>query len=252
LPRALCLLPDGPNYRRETFLTGLARAGFEVVDAIRRPEPTDIVLLWNRGGWRDQEALRFEAAGALAVIAENGYLGKQWQGSKWFALARGHHAGAGQWPDGGASRWDSWGVHLAPWRRGRDVVILEQRGIGEKGIASPPMWAETVQARIGGRIRRHPGATPPAVTLADDLADARCVVTWHSGAALQALVLGVPVFNGFDRWIGAGAARPLAEFAHAPRYDDSERLAMFRRLSWAMWTAEEVQSGEAFEHLVGR
>lgn len=250
--RALCQLPDGPNYRKDAFLSGLAAAGLKVVRELNNPVPGDVVLLWNRGGWRDNDARRFEAAGATVLVAENGYLGKIWRDQKWFALARGHHAGAGTWPDGGPQRWDGWGVGMEPWRDGgTDVVVLEQRGIGEPGIASPDAWAEKVQRRIGGRIRRHPGASIPAVSLRDDLASARCVVTWHSGAALQALLFGVPVFYDFPQWIGAGAARPLAEFMHGPRCDDAARLAMFQRLAWAQWTDEEVRNGDPFKHLLG-
>jgi hypothetical protein len=139
-------------------------------------------------------------------------------------------------------------VEIAPWRYGTETVILEQRGIGAPGIASPHRWAQDMQKAIGGRIRSHPGASIPAVSLVDDLKDARCVVTWHSGASLHALLMGVPVFYGFDQWIGAGAARHVRYFDEGVRLGD--RLAMFRRLAWAMWTAEEVKYGTAFSILV--
>jgi hypothetical protein len=250
LPRAQCWLPEGPNYRRECFLAGLEAAGVECVPKIERPGPSDILLLWNRPPAREAEARRFEAAGARVLVIENGYLGKQWMGRKWFAMAWGHHAGAGRWPDGGPERWDSWGVEMAPWRGGiGDTLILAQRGIGEQGVASPRGWAEAVQRAIGGRIRRHPGAYTAAVSLEDDLAAASSVVTWHSAGALHALLGGVPVWYGFDRWIGAGAARVLREFGADPRRDDAARLAMFRRMAWAMWDADEVRSGAAFRSL---
>lgn len=251
MPRALCLLPEGPNYRRTCFLEGLGAAGLECVARLDRPEPGDVLVLWNRPPARESEAGRFEAAGARVLVVENGYLGKEWLGRKWFAMAWGHHAGAGIWPQGGADRWDGWGVQPSPWRAGgSETAILAQRGIGELGIAAPRGWAEQVQQRIGGRIRRHPGANVPPVALADDLAHASAVVTWHSGAALQALLLGVPVWTGFDKWIGAGAARALREFGGEPRRDDAARLAAFRRMAWAMWDSEEVRSGEAFRRLM--
>lgn len=247
--RALNALPDGPNYRREDFSAGLRAIGAEVVQNLPKPRAGDLLLVWNRHGAKNALAQHFEAAGAEVLVAENGYLGKVWQGRKWFALARGHHAGAGHWTDGGPQRWDSWGAEMAPWREGgQEVLILEQRGIGEPGVASPPSWADHVQARIGGRVRRHPGASVPAVPLDEDLRNARCVVTWHSGAALHALLLGVPVFHDFPRWIGAGAARPLSDFERGPMRGD--RLATFRRLAWAMWTDEEVRSGEAFRSVL--
>lgn len=246
--RALCTLSDGPNYRREEFVAGLQAAGCEVVSELTKPKPGDVLVVWNRHGAKNALAEHFERAGATVLVAENGYLGKVWNGQKWFSLAIGHHAGAGEWKPHGPERWDGWGVEFAPWRDGSEVIVLEQRGIGEPGIASPASWACHVQSRIGGRIRRHPGASIPAVPLADDLKDARCVVTWNSGAALHALLMGVPVFHEFDRWIGAGAARALAEFERGPVRGD--RLTMFRRLAWAMWTAEEIRSGAPFERLL--
>lgn len=251
MPRAQCWLPEGPNYRRECFLAGLQAVGLECVPRIEQPGPGDVLVLWNRPPAREAEARRFESAGARVLVVENGYLGKQWIGRKWFAMAWGHHAGAGHWPEGGPERWDAWGVEMEPWRAGGgETLILGQRGIGEPGIASPRGWAEMVQRAIGGRIRRHPGANTAPVSLQDDLASTASVVTWHSAGALHALLVGVPVWYGFDRWIGAGAALPLSEFGADPRRDDAARLAMFRRMAWAMWDADEVRSGAAFRSLM--
>lgn len=249
--RAQCALPGGPNYRKADFIVGLEAAGFAVLPRVDRPTVGDVLVIWNRSASSELEARRFEHVGARVLVCENGYFGKEWLGRKWFAMAWGHHAGAGLWPVGGPARWDSWGVELAPWRSdGGETVILAQRGIGEPGIASPMNWAQDIQKRIGGRIRRHPGADATAANLADDLASASNVATWGSAAALHALLMGIPVWHGFDRWIGAGAARPLDEFSGEPRRDDAARLAMFRRLAWAMWDADEVRSGEAFRSLM--
>lgn len=245
--RAQCLLPDGPNYRRADFLSGLRAAGYDVQQRVARPGPGDVLVIWNRPARHEMEARRFEQAGAAVLVCENGYLGKQWRGEKWFAIAEGHHAGAGRFPAGSRDRWDRWRVDAAPWRAGgSEVVVLAQRGIGEPGVASPPGWADRVARELGGRVRPHPGADAPPIALADDLAEAMCVVTWHSGAALQALLLGVPVFHGFSDWIGAGAGRPIAHWKLGPKRDDGARLAMFRRMAWAMWTAGEVRAGVPF------
>lgn len=250
--RALSLLRDSLHYRADAFRSGLRANGFEVVETLDDPRPGDVLLSWNRGGARNVHARRFESAGARVVVAENGYLGKGWRDDKWFALALGHHCGAGAWPDGGPARWDALGVDLEPWRQGgTQTLVLEQRGIGEPGVASPYGWAESVAPMVRGRIRRHPGGEPVQVTLRDDLADVGQVVTWSSGAALLALIMGVPVFYAFPRWIGAPASQPLAAFATVgPLRDDAARLGMFRRLAWAQWTLAEVESGYAFEQLL--
>lgn len=249
MARALSLLRAGPVYRADRFTHGLKAAGYQVVTTLSDPQPGDVLVIWNRYTTYDDRAKQFERAGARVLVAENSYLAGAIDG-KWHALALGHHNGAGTWVDGGPERWDALGVDLRPWRRGNEVLIIAQRGIGEHGIASPRGWAEETQRKIGGRIRPHPGKEKPAIPLVDDLANACCVVTWASSAALVALMFGVPVFHAMPKWIGASAGRPLAEWGQEPRRDDEARLAMFRRLAWAMWRVEEIESGKAFRHLL--
>jgi hypothetical protein len=243
----LNLLRDALHYRKDAFNQGLKASGYSVADAISKPTKDDLLIIWNRYAWFADEALRFERAGARVIVCENGYLGKDWLGDSWYAMAIGHHSGAGKWNVGSPDRWDSLGIKFEPWRDGGETVILGQRGIGEPGIASPRGWAEDIQPKVGGRVRPHPGVNQ-CKPLADDLAKAGSVVTWHSGAAFNALLMGIPVFHGFKHWIGAEAARPVSEFKEGVRYGD--RLSMFRKLIWAQWRLSEIRSGEAFKHLL--
>lgn len=86
------------------------------------------------------------------------------------------------------------------------------------------------------------------MALQDDLANAWAVATWGSGAALKALLMGVPVFHAFPQWIGKAAARPFRCPIEEPFLDD--RLPMFRRLAWAIWSADEIARGEPFRCLL--
>jgi hypothetical protein len=246
--RAVCLLRESVHYRRDAFCRGLQAAGYRLERSIAHPGPGDVMVIWNRYGALHDQAKLFERAGGTVLVTENGYLGKGWQGGDWYALAKGHHVGAGEWPAGGPERWATIGTELLPWRDGSGKpLILGQRGIGEPGIASPRNWAEAVLLQIrDGRIRAHPGnRLAHRVPLAADLAKTSCVITWHSGAALLALIAGVPVFYAFDRWIGAAAAQPLHRYPEARR-DAAARLAMFERLAYAMWTIDEIAEGKAF------
>lgn len=222
----------------------MTAVGYRVWPEIPHPEKDDALVIWNRNKSSDKIARRFEAVGARVFVAENGYLGKGWLGAKWYAISENHHNGAGRWVYGGPQRWDGFGIELSPWRDGNEVLILEQRGIGEPGIASPPGWAEKTQKRLGGRIRRHPGNGGEPLK-PEDLKNVRCVVTWGSSAALKSLLWGVPVFYEMPKWIGASAAKHISEWGE-PRRDDS-RLEMFRRLAWAMWELEEIRKGIPFE-----
>jgi hypothetical protein len=248
--RACCLIRDQPAYRRDAFVAGLAANGFRA----QTSSDADVLIIWNRYGANDELARVYERSGKPVLIAENGYLGREWRGGHWYALARSHHNGAGEWRRGSAARWHAMGIELQPWRTGGDeVVVLAQRGIGERAIAQPAGWAEqaVVQLQRAGeraRIRAHPGEGPVRIPLEADLSQAKAVVTWASGAALKALLWGVPVFYGMPQWIGARAARPFTGSVQAPFLGDRE--PMFEDLAWAQWNTTELASGEAFRRLL--
>lgn len=239
MPRAWLGLRHQVAERWEAFTGGLRRLGFAIEDRLTMaPEPGDILVSWNRFGQNDAIASEFERRGCAVLVAENAYTGNEFAGARWYALSRSQHNGAGTWWVGSPERWDALGVDLEPWREGGDeIVILPQRGMGPPGVAMPTHWLAQAVRRSGGRIRPHPG-TRPAVPLRDDLARARCVWTWGSGAAIKALLWGIPVHSDFPRWIG--------------RQDntDAGRLAMFRSLIWAQWRLSEISSGEAIAQLL--
>lgn len=247
------LRPD-PAFRWESFASGLEAQGYEVSrQPEASPKPDDVLVLWNRYPQREVIASRYELAGAKVLIAENGYLGREWRGGFWYSLSIGQHNGAGRWPDGEAERWDSWGVELSPWRDdGGETVVLGQRGFGHPSVRSPAGWERVVAKKLGdagvkARIRQHPGERK-AKSIEEDLQDASCVVTWGSGGALKALLMGIPVYHAFARWIGSLASAPFSVPLRQPFRGD--RLPMFRRLAWAMWEIEEIAGGEPFRCLL--
>jgi hypothetical protein len=101
----------------------------------------------------------------------------------------------------------------------------------------PEGWSEKALNRHGGRVRPHPGRGE-GVPLAADLARAGRVVTWGSGAAIRALMWGIPVISEMPRWIGQ------------QNNTEEGRLAMFRRLAWAQWRLEEIANGGPFARLL--
>lgn len=242
-------LREDAHYRRDAFVAGLQRCGFTVKRGLPAgPNRGDILVLWNRYGQAHRVAAEFERQGRPVVVAENGYLGDGLPQSKLYALALHHHNGAGTWFCGGPERWAALGVELQPWRDQGETVVLAQRGIGPPGVAMPSRWP--TQVKTLGRVRMHPGVRSSAPPLEQDLRRAGRVITWGSGAAIRALVLGIPVFHALRCWIGAGAARPLEQMAAGPVRDDAARLRMFERLAWAQSSLAEIESGEAFTRLL--
>ncbi len=254
-PRAINKLRGASHYQREAFDDGLRAAGYEMVASVEAVRPGDALLCWSRKSIWGALADEFEAGGGIVFVAENAYLPASMIGPGWYALAEGQHLGAGRWPKGSGDRWDALGVKLQPWREGgTETLILDQNGGGSLAVRSPKHWSVEVQARIGGRIRWHPwkvmiGKVPAQPPIEQDLANAKQAVTWNSSAALTALVMGVPVFNEFPHWIGSFASRPFSEFGQEPKRDDAARLAMFRRLAWAMWRVSEIKTGKPFTEL---
>lgn len=250
MTRAACHFDHNSEHRRALFEPGLRAAGFDVTRTIANPAKGDVLVVWNRTGSSHTIARQFEGVGGRVVVCENAYMGAHWMGEKWCAMALYHHNGAGKWSNGGPERWDSWGITLAPWRKpGGECVILAQRGIGEQGLRAPDGWLNLAVSTTRGRIRRHPGLNK-ALSLEEDLHRASSVATWSSGAAIKALMLGVPAFYGMPHWIGSPCSQLLSGFKAGPICNDELRLKMFRRLAWAQWSSTEIMDGTAFKSLL--
>lgn len=253
--RACVLLRQGPAYRREKFVEGVARAGYAVQERpLPKPEPGDLLVMWNRYSGEEGLARNYQSSGADIVVAENGYIGTDDEGGKLFALSRNYHNGAGEWNQGPQGRWKT---ELKPWRKDGDfILLLPQRGIGPVGVAMPSAWLDAARRRLQEltkrpvRIRRHPG--PSKTDPYEDLKGAWAAVTWGSGAGLKALLAGYPVFSDFGKWIGLPAASSFMPWTKIEEPFLGDRLPMFERLAWAQWSLKEIASGEAFIWLLGQ
>lgn len=241
------MLRHTAHYRHDVFEAAARRMGYRTINQpIRNPGPEDLLILWNRMRTFEPVIARYREAGAPVIIAENGYLprGK----TKQFALSLNSHNGAGICPIGSQPRFE---IPMRDWRPDGDrIVLLLQRGIGQQGVAMPSSWPKTIAGklkRMTGRpivVRRHPcGRDNP---LEPSLKGAWAAITWASGAGCKAIVAGVPVFHEMPRWIGADAALELDKAKIENPYL-GERGEFMRRISWAQWSIDEIQSGEAFE-----
>lgn len=213
-------------YKRELFVSGMQACGY--VETV--PAKADVLIIWNRYGQAAHEAALADVRGAKVLVAENATWGNEFAGKRWYSLWPDLHNRADKIREGGPKRWDSLDVELPAWRTGSEVIGLPQRGIGPRGVAMPRFWNPPGCTRI----RRHPGKAE-ATPLDKDLKRAGKVVTWGSGAAVKALLMGIPVESHMPQWAGE------------QDNTDAGRLAMFRRLAWAQWTHEELESGEAFK-----
>lgn len=200
-----------------------------------QPEDGDILVTWNRIHVGHAAAQVFESRGLPVLVTENSGWGNDFAGGRWLTLARNRHNTAGCFPLGDSSRWDRLGVELARWRTSGETVVLPQRGIG--GDSMPRGWERGIAITANARIRHHPGQSR-CVPLEDDLAHAGKVITWGSGAAIKALLWGIPVESHMPAWIGE------------QNNTDSGRLTMFRQLAWAQWQLDEIATGEPLHRLL--
>jgi hypothetical protein len=251
------LRPD-PPYRRDAFARGLRAAGFDITaDAMPNLRADDLLVIWNRYGGGHEEAQRFERAGARVIVAENGYLGREWNGGIWYSLALNWHNGHGSWNVGSVDRArDMFAGQIDDWRPDPDgpLLVLAQRGIGTAPVASPPTWAanamhQCADMKLRVKVREHPGNVTRD-DLLDELRGVRAVVTWASGAGIKSLCAGIPAYHGLADWIGAPAARRFKTPLPEPFLGD--RWPFLQRLAWAMWRLGEIESGDAFRHLLRR
>jgi len=103
--RAYCLIRQKVPERHAAFMAGLAAAGYDVTISMPgRARAGDVMVIWNRRREEGRAADRFEQDGGMVFVAENGYAGKDANGSQYYALSRHGHNGSGQWPRGDGSR----------------------------------------------------------------------------------------------------------------------------------------------------
>lgn len=165
-----------------------------------------------------------------------------------------------------ASRLESFGVEMKPWRRGGEQILIlgaSGKSMGQHGHRYME-WETAAAKRLRGTgldviyrpKPKDPEKRPLPVEgvgyderpLAESLARAWFVVTHHSNAAIDALAAGVPVHCE----IGAAAAFsvPLEAADNPPLLDGREQF--LADVAWLQWSLAEMKTGAAWRHLKDR
>jgi len=133
-------------------------------------------------------------------------------------------------------------LQVMPWQRGgTDIVIAANSAVYVKSHGLETWLGDTMATLRGHtdrpiRVRAKDAATP----LQDDLANAHCLVTHGSIAAVEAVVLGCPVFVSSDSAAAMVGKTDLREI-EAPAYP--ERDAWLRSLAYDQFTQDEITDG---------
>ena len=156
-------------------------------------------------------------------------------------------------------RWQRHGIKFSPWRRGSKIVIAapDEKPCKFYGIDLDTWVQETVN-----KIKQH--TDRPVIvrqraplridriqndTLAQALQDAHALVTFNSNAAVESVLLGVPVFT-----LAPNAAEPVAlqdlGQIETPYYPDQDKLyAWASSLAYSQFHNSELANGTALKIL---
>lgn len=235
----------------EAFAAGLRRHG---VAFEQRPQAewrvSDLAVIWAHRQRPLFDAQR--AAGKHYLVMERGYVGDR---MAWTSLGLDGLNGRARFPR--APDGARWGRHFAdllrPWSRaagGTGLVIGQVPGDAALCGLDVAEWSRGVRLRLSQiglstRFRPHPlSDTPPARSLAEDLAGAALVVTFNSNAGVLAVLAGVPTValdRGSMAWPVAGHA--LDETVRP------DRTGWAHDLAWAQWTEAEIAAGTPWPHI---
>lgn len=154
-------------------------------------------------------------------------------------------------------RWNRLGIPIEPWKKGGDhiVVCVPSPHFGARQNFNTGDWVEHVKEVLRQYtnrpiiMREKPKISNGIGPLSEALNGAHALICHRSNAAVEALMMGYPVFT-----LRKCAAWPLARHQLSdienPYYPD-HRLQLAAHLANRQWTLSEVASGLAWRTLNG-
>lgn len=250
----------------EAARKGFERHGLNVLRSTPdKPIECDLAVFWSCHQTKVIEAQRRSKRDYL--VMERGYVGDRfrWTSMGFNGLNGRAHFHADGMP---GDRWERYFDCMGKWTRGGEYILLVGQVTGDASIKHIDFkaWAREAVGQIRGsfpgvpiRWRPHPkeverksyselpGTELSVRPLSEDLAGARCVVTYNSNTGVDAVLAGVPTVT-MD--IGAMAwdvsAHEIGQFAFPDRTQWAYDLA------YKQWTLYEIETGIAWDHLKKR
>lgn len=237
------------------MVAGLKKHGVDVqVQDLNTHVDVDLAIFW---GHRRQDIItRQKQIGGDYLVMERGYFRDRF---KYTSVGFNGLNGRADFKnrDCPSDRWDRHGVEIKDWNDG-EVVLLVGQVNGDASLAGANIesWYRVVaeEAKALGSVvfRPHPKGSPnkfpdcevSTLSLEQDLARAKCVITYNSNTGVDAILNGVPVIamdKGSMAWDVAGH-----EIVPPPQPD---RTQWAYNLAYCQWTEEEIRNGDAWEHL---
>lgn len=210
-------------------------------------------------GWRHGKSIR--ESGAEVLVMERGYLGDRF---RWTSLGWNGLNGNADFcnKDCDDDRWiKHWRGNLRDWNERGDYALVIGQVPGDAALngMDPYYWAQQRVIEAGkkyGRVlfRPHPlakrkqklvGAETTERTLQEDLNGASVVITFNSNTAVDAVMMGKPAI-AYDK---GSMAYAVASHSIAEPLYMGDREDWGRKIAYAQWLPDEIESGKAFSHL---
>lgn len=240
---------------------GLTRHGISVSYFQSIPDDgVDFAAVW---GWRKGRAIRAAGFSKPILVTERGYLGDRM--NVWTSLGWDGLNGRARFPepqDQGQRFWANHGHLAKEWEQFDGYYLVAGQVLGDQSLLNVNYleWLkdtvdELDRMGVDVRFRPHPEAVKrgqvfpvPAYmvskgTLAEDMAEAACVIAYNSSATVDAVLAGIPAVTSDE---GAMAFSITSHHVSQPLVTP-DRAEWFRRMAWCQWTTPEIQSGEAWE-----
>ncbi len=191
--------------------------------------------------------------GRRFVYWDRGYLnrgGVTWikrKGPEYFRWHVGCYQMQGIRPDAPHERLARLRLDIRPWRTDGRTVVIAAPSKHYAELHGVQNWVEETRKSLIGCGRRVVVRQKfSRVPLDRDLHDAHCLITHGSVAAIEAVLLGVPVIVHPSCAAAPIGRTALADLENLARPDRTEWL---RSLASCQFTLDEIQSGEIWERI---
>ena len=167
-----------------------------------------------------------------------------------------------------SDRWDMLEAELQPWKPpGKNVILCGQvpwdasvqdvdmhEWLKRKAKEIAEVCDHPIIYRPHPCARNHPQEVPGCVTTHDffhnDLANAWCVVTYNSNAAVDAIIEGVPAIATGEGSMARGIAlMDVGQILWAANVGQCDRQQWANDLAYTQWTPAEMRAGHTWRHL---
>lgn len=241
-------------YWGKAFGDGLKKHGWRVGlynrDHFSSVPTCDLFVMW---GIRRQDLIKQQKArGREVCILERGYILNRFQYASVSFGGGLNGRGIYRGPLNDPSRWQQHFAHtMKPWREQEGHALIMGQVPGDTAVANVDMPAFYKKAALAfcdlgipTRFREHPRFHKTERPLEKDLANARCVVTWNSNSATDAVLAGIPAIamdEGSMAWPVTGHS-----FFPPPKPD---RTQWATALAWKQWRDDEMTTGYCWEQI---